>query len=204
MQFDALAKTIISQYATSPTFLQLIQDINTWIDPNANLQAFFNDLWNIDTAFGYGLDVWGRIIVVQRTVVLPDGSKYTLPDSTYRLLLLAKAATNITSCAIPAINRIMLALFPNRGNCYVQEGAPMLPPVGPWFGFAEAGDARGWDQAPFLLFWTNTPAPGMALTYVFEFALSDVELAIVTQTGALPKPAGVKAYVTAPGVQLGI
>jgi hypothetical protein len=204
MQPDALAKTVISQYATSPTFLQLIEDINTWIDPNANLDNFFNDIWNINTAIGYGLDVWGRIVNVVRTFVVPGIGPYTLDDDSYRLLILAKAATNITNCAIPAINRIMMMLFPNRGNCFVQEGAPPLPPTPPWFGFAEAGDAVGWNQGPFFLYFTPPSGPGMVMTYVFQFGLSAVEVAIVTQSGALPRPVGVKAYVVYPGAVLGV
>ena len=204
MQPADLAKTVISQFATSPTTLQLIENINTWIDPNVNFQAFYDDIWNILTAQGHGLDVLGRIVVVQRTFQIPGTGAVTLSDDEYRLLILAKAATNITSCTIPAINSIMLALFPNRGNCYVQEGAPPLPPIAPWFGFAEAGDAVGWDQGPFLLYWEGQPVVGMALTYVFQFALSAVEVAIVSQSGALPRPAGVKAYVVYPGVVLSI
>lgn len=59
-----------------------------------------------------------------------DGSSpltepYNLPDADYRLLILAKAAFNITDGSIPAINRILLALFPGRGNCYVVDNLDM-------------------------------------------------------------------------------
>ncbi|HHK8067027.1 TPA: DUF2612 domain-containing protein, partial [Serratia marcescens] len=36
---------------------------------------------------------------------------------------------------------------------------------------------------------------GMVMTYVFEFQLSTVELAIVQSSGALPSPAGVTVNI---------
>ena len=62
------AKTIISQYQNSPTLYQLIQNFFGYIDPSANLDNFFDLIWNLDTAQGYGLDVWGRIVGVERVL----------------------------------------------------------------------------------------------------------------------------------------
>lgn len=36
---------------------------------------------------------------------------------------------------------------------------------------------------------------GMKMAYTFEFALQPYELAILTQSGATPRPAGVKLYI---------
>jgi hypothetical protein len=44
-----------------------------------------------------------------------------LSDADFRTLILAKAASNICDGSIPAINAILLALFPNRGACYVTD-----------------------------------------------------------------------------------
>jgi hypothetical protein len=51
--------TIISQYDTAPTLTQLITNINTYIDPTADLDAFYNLIWNVDTAQGIGLGYLG-------------------------------------------------------------------------------------------------------------------------------------------------
>jgi len=55
----------------------------------------------------------------------PVSQPYTLDNDQFRLLILAKAAFNITDCGIPAINAILLALFPGRGNAWVSDGLDM-------------------------------------------------------------------------------
>ena len=145
-------------------------------------------VWNVDTAEGFGLDIWGRIVGVSRalfvsdslylgfsdsTDAVPFGSgifwgaarltpNFKLSDIAYRRLILAKAALNITNSSIPAINAILRALFPDYGNVYVRDN----------------GD--------------------MTLTYVFGAALSKVDYAIVSQSGALPRPVGVSFDVEQP------
>lgn len=209
--------TVLSQYANSEILMQLVVDMAQYCDPTANYDAFYDFIWNVDTAQGRGLDIWGRIVNVSRTLEVPAGDylgfaeaagdginafgvaplyvgapltqNYNLTDDAYRLLIIAKAMLNITDCSIPAINQILLNLFPNRGNAYVTDGYPFQ---GLFFGFAEQLDTQPFGQAPF---YSGESLPNMSITYVFEFALSGVELAIVSQSGALPKPTGVKARV---------
>lgn len=182
--------TIQSKFNSAPTMLALLASMNDAIDPTADLNAFFINVMNIDTATGYGLDVWGRRVVVSRYLQVetlvnfgfsgPDGSSglpfgqapfyngqpitanYALADAPYRVLIYAKALANITDGSIPSINQILLNLFPGRGRCYVTDGQ------------------------------------NMTMTYTFEFELTPVELAIVSQSGVLPRPAGVKATVVTP------
>lgn len=59
-------KTIISQYANSPIICALIERMNEWIDPRADIEQFYNMVFNVATAQGYGLDVWGRIVGIGR------------------------------------------------------------------------------------------------------------------------------------------
>lgn len=214
-EFD-IWKTIISQFANSPILTALIEDIFAYLDPTRDIDAFFDLVLNLNTAQGYGLDVWGRIVGVNRVLQVtienwfgfaeantgvftfgqgafysgqPLTSNYALSDEAYRTLILAKAAANITSGSIPAINRILMDLFPHRGNAYVTEGQQ----IGEWFGFAESINAHGFNQAPF---YGGSPAIAtMTMTYTFEFDLSPVELAIVQNSGVLPKPTGVSATV---------
>lgn len=175
--------TIISQYANSPIITQLIGNMNAYLDLSANLDAFYDNIISVATAQGYGLDCWGKIVNVSRTLDVPGDSSYfgfeeagiganpfntqpffsgadltnnfILSDTAYRVLIYAKALANICDGSIPAINQILLRLFPNRGNCYVTDGLDMT------------------------------------MTYTFQFLLTPVELAIVGQSGALPKPCGV-------------
>ncbi len=209
-------QTIISQYANSDILTTLITNIFEYLDQTRNFDAFFDLIWNVDTAEGYGLDVWGRIVGVNRILQVPSGewwgyaeaqpgsytfgqavfysgapltSSFRLSDQAYRLLIFAKAAANITDGSIPAINRILMTLFPNRGNAFVTEGFQ----GGGWFGFAESTNAQGFNQGAF---YAGAPTiETMIMTYTFTFALTPVELAIVQSSGVLPKPTGVKATV---------
>lgn len=182
-------QTIISQYATSPFITALIAAFNQWIDPTVNLDNFYNWIWNVDTAQGYGLDVWGRIVGVGRVLKVAVTSKYfgfaeatnvsaatfghgpfysgqqinsnfILSDDGFRTLIYAKALSNITDGSIPSINQILLTLFPGRGNCYIADGLDG------------------------------------SMTYTFNFALTPVEAAIVEQSGILPRSTGVRSTVT--------
>lgn len=215
MSFD-FNQTIISQYANSPILKQLITNFAQYIGPDANITAFYNFVWNVDTAQGPGLDVWGRIVGVGRVLQVAAGkylgfdeatnvsadpfnqspfwagisatSNYALSDSAFRVLILAKALANISDGSIPAINQLLINLFPGRGNTYVQEAQPNFYL---WFDEAIADPAASpFNQAPF---YSGSPFGVMQMTYVFEFVLTQVETAIITQSGVLPTPVGVSA-----------
>lgn len=179
--------TIAGEYANSEIITTLIGNMDEYVDQTANLDQFYDTVFNVATAVGYGLDIWGKIVDVSRILDVPQGADYfgleeaepgsnplntqpffsgqqltnnfILSDSSYRVLIYAKALANICDGSIPAMNQILLRLFPNRGNCFVTDGLDMT--------------------------MTNT----------FQFALSEVELAIVAQSGALPKPTGVSMTI---------
>ena len=175
--------TILSQYANSPALLQLINSFNYAVDPYSVINTFYNNLWNINTAVGYGLDVWGRIVGVNRVLQVPSTAKtfgfdeatvisadpfgqspfytgsvlqnYSLPDSAFRTLILVKALANISSCSINTYNNILMQLFPGRGNDYVID------------------------------------LGNMQMQLNFEFILQPFELSIIKQSGAFVAPTGV-------------
>lgn len=207
--------TVISQYANSNILMTLITNLDQYISQTQNIDAFYDLMMNVETAVGYGLNCWGRIVGVNRVLQVNAGnwfgfeeatpgsytfgqgsfysgtsltSNYALSDESYRTLIFAKAAANITNGSIPAINRILMSLFPNRGNAYVTDGSQS----GDWFGFAESVNAQGFNQAAF---YSGSQISTMVMTYTFEFQLSPVELAIVQNSGVLPKPTGVAASV---------
>lgn len=179
--------TITSQFSNSPTIVKLVENMDAYIRQDANFQAFYNFVWNVDTAQGFGLDVWGRIVNVSRNLTInpsvtnfgfqdglkdyapfgqapfyagtPATSTYTLSDDAYRVLILAKALANISATTSPALNQLLKNLFPGRGRCYVND------------------------------------LGGMAMRYTFEFYLEPYEVAIVTSSGVLPHGAGVSVSV---------
>jgi hypothetical protein len=180
--------TIISQYSNSDRLDAILTSYATAMDMTEPFDDFYDFEFNVLTAQGYGLDVWGRIVDVSRTIQLPSGSgsylgfeeagsswsgfgqapfysggtltnNVSLADADYRTLILAKAAANICDGSIPAINAILLALFPGSGDCYC------------------------------------TDLGNMQMQYVFKFALTPIQLAIVENSGALPTPVGVASSV---------
>lgn len=176
--------TVLSQYGNSPKLLSLIQSFSDSIDPSTDIDAFVANVWNINTATGYGLDVWGRIVNVTRSLTVPGaagrtfgfseagagadpfgqssfygsssaGQNYDLSDVDFRRLILVKALSNISDRSIPAFNTALLQLFPGRGNAFI------------------------------------TDLGSMTAQLTFGFVLSPVEKAILLQSGAFPGPTGV-------------
>ena len=178
-------QTIISQYANSPAILSLLSDWTDSIDPDLSIDSFYNLMWNVDTAQGYGLDVWGRIVNISRILTVTAASvrfgfsvesgtqdwepfnttpfyngiqsteNYVLSDDAYRVLILAKALANISNCAIPTYNNLLMTLFPDRGNAYVVD------------------------------------LGNMTYELIFEFILQPFEQAIIEQSGVFNAPTGV-------------
>ncbi|OZI39042.1 hypothetical protein CEG14_05770 [Bordetella genomosp. 1] len=181
-----VARTVISQYANSPTLVQLINNMDDYINPEADFDAFYDYVWNVETAQGFGLDIWGKIVGVGRELTIPgeetylgfdealswqpfgqapmyvgesQTQTYRLADDAYRRLILVKALANISDCTSPSLNRLLSNLFEGRGRCYVSDTG------------------------------------GMRFRYTFEFSLLPFEVAILTQSGAIPKPAAVLADI---------
>ena len=180
-------QTLLSQYANSPTITQWIDNLNDCLDPIADIDNFYNLIWNVATAQGYGLDVWGRIVGVTRSLFVSNGdffgfkeagigadpfgqgifyngteqlvSNYSLTDPQFLTLIYAKAFSNICDGSIASINQILLLVFAGRGKCYVKDGLDFT------------------------------------MQYYFEFQLTPVDAAILYQSGVFPRPTGVKATV---------
>lgn len=181
-------QTLYSQYANSPVLTQWLDFFSQWIDANASVDSFYDNMWNIQTAQGYGLDVWGRIVGVNRVITIVASqylgfeeagdtvfentwgygiwysgetigtSSYALSDSAFRQLILAKAATNIWNGSIPGLNAILRLLFPGQ-IVYCTDGG------------------------------------NGTMTYTFGFLLTPVQLSIAQTPGILPRPAGVLATI---------
>lgn len=162
--------TVLSQYANSETILQLIDSMNQYFSVDADLDAFYAAVWNVlapgATLNTYGLDVWGRIVGVNRNLNIPadivnpggysfTAGTYTLDNESFRTLILIKALSNITDCTSGSLNALLSQLFRNRGRCYVKDDG------------------------------------SMEMTFTFEFYLLPYEYAIVVSSGAVPHPAGV-------------
>lgn len=68
-QIDA---TVQSQYAASPHLRKLVDSFWEALDPGADIESIYNNMVNLDTAVGFGLDVWGRIVAIGRDYASTD------------------------------------------------------------------------------------------------------------------------------------
>ena len=164
--------------------LSILDTFAQSVDQTENIDNFYDFVWNILTAQGYGLDVWGRIVGVERVLAIAPTkylgfaeattlsadpynqspmytgevltANYALTDPAYRQLILAKAAANIWDGSILGINAILRMLFPGQ-IAYCTDGQDMT------------------------------------MTYYFAFILNPVQVAIAVASGVLPRPAGVSA-----------
>lgn len=173
------------QYQNSTTLCMLVDFIYQHYDTQAVIDKFYDFVINLDTARGFGLDIWGRIVGAGRYLNVkpqtkyfgfdtpnnsfstfnyapfrngePETSTYRLDDEAYRKLILVKAMANIVRPNAPTINRMLQYLFDKR-RCYVLD----------------LGD--------------------MAMRYVFAFYLQPYERAII-ESEYFPRPAGVRVEI---------
>ncbi len=109
---------ILSQYANSPKFIYLLSGLEKMLSSDKDIENFYNDIFNIQTANSYGLDVWGERLNISRQVKV-EGETILLKDEYYRFLLLVKAMSNISNCTVPNLEEILNFLFKDRGRVYV-------------------------------------------------------------------------------------
>lgn len=177
----------MKQYAASPVIQKLIEDRRGYFNTGWQDQVY-NIVWNVDTAQGFGLDIWGRIVVIGRQLQIPnteyfgfstgvspeswnpfdqesfysgegETETFTLADPAYRVLILAKALSNISATDSHSLNNVLQQLFPGRGRAWVND------------------------------------LGGMSMRFVFEFDLESWEMAVLTNGNVMPRPAGVLAYI---------
>lgn len=194
-------RTIISQYGQSPTIRQLIEDMNDYIDPGVDMAAFYRLVWNVDTAVGFGLDIWGRIVGVGRRLritandpILGFDNPSSPPD--WQSFGHGRFSDGIESGGeaydLPDDAYRVLILTKALSNIVATTPRSLnqlLRNLFPGRGRVYVRDLGG-----------------MAMQFVFNFSLSPVEYAIVAQSGALPHPAGVFYSVVvnpSPGVFFG-
>jgi hypothetical protein len=116
---ENVEQTIVSQYGNSPTIISLIESFNAAVDPSANIDNFLTHIWQVQSAQGFGLDIWGRIVGVSRNI--PTNPVTILTDEQFRELILLKALSNISIATSPSINTLLLDWMSGRGRVYVND-----------------------------------------------------------------------------------
>lgn len=189
---DNYTQTLLSQYANSPTITALIESFNDAIDPTVDLEAFYSNVWDVSTAVGAGLDVWGAIVGISRTVQVP----YTFQPSNFGF---AEALAGATDTPQP----FGQAPFYSRLASYSvtmdddQYRTVILTKAITNLG---NGSAKSINQA--LRFWFSGRSEvhiidnlNMSVTAYFTFTPTEVEIALLNVGSILQIPAGVIQYI---------
>lgn len=187
--------TVLSQYANSPVIIKLMSNFFDYVDQTKNLDDFFDKMWSVYTAQGYGLDCWGTIVAVNRVLRLATGPKYVGfvegnansdyddfgPGGQSPWYSGQKLTDNFILSDDGFRVLILAKAFANICDGSIPAINHILKTL-----FGAAGKCY------------CTDGGDMSMTYTFEFNLTPVQLAIVTQSGVLPTPTGVSYTIVQP------
>nr|WP_052923257.1 DUF2612 domain-containing protein [Escherichia coli] len=188
-----VADTILTQYADSPKLKSLIYSFNEAVGIEGFLDDFYDVIWNIETADTYGLDVWGKIVVVSRQLTVTENKIYfgfneassdpVLVDDPQPFNQAPFYSGELLTSTVTLTNDvyrklIMMKAAANISDCTIPNLNKLLN-----FMFGDKGRCYVRNDGE------------MVMSYVFEFALSTSDLAIVQSSGALPSPIGVTVNI---------
>lgn len=182
------AKTIMRQFQNSATLMALLEDFDQWVDPSKFTADFLAYVWDIDTAVGFGLDIWGRILgrgrylQVQQTPGFNFGFDIGAQPGTQwqpfnQAPFFNGQASGATAFALQDEDYRKLLLIKaaaNIASCDCPSINALMRSL-----FADRGPAYvGYD-----------PDNPMHIGYTFDFFPTNVERAII-ESGIFPQPAG--------------
>lgn len=188
-----VADTILTQYADSPKLKSLIYSFNQAVGIEGFIDTFYDMVWNIQTAGTYGLDVWGKIVVVSRQLTVTENQIYfgfdeaisdpPVIDDPQPFNQAPFYSGEVLTSTVTLTNDvyrklIMLKAAANISDCTIPNLNKLL-----LYMFADRGGC-----------YVRVDGV-MTMSYVFNFKLSTAELAIVQSSGALPAPAGVTVNI---------
>jgi hypothetical protein len=212
-------RSIISQYDRSRTLRTWLEAFDQFIQPTKDLWAFHDFVWNVETAKGYGLDIWARIVGLGdpigfktsgRIVPIIRGEFWGYEEANLGGALKNPSAWPYLS--VPPTDPEGGRPFWNGQytNLVLPDDDDVDPSTGgriPGFRrviLAKAatnigdGSIGSMNHIINLLFYRAGGGNAyvrdnrdMTMTYVFDYQLSDIEQVILLRTGCMPKPAGV-------------
>lgn len=190
---DNYEATILRQYANSPKLLSLIGSFNIAIDTGDDFDSIYDMYFNLQTAVGYGLDCWGKIVGVSRYMPMTANTAFFGFDEAY---LPDKLVTNPQPFDTYTFNTgvtrnsryslpdesyrklIFVKAMSNISDCTAKNINALLNYL-----FSESGECHVQDNLD------------MTMTFVFNWKLSDFEYSILSNTDYVPRPAGVGVLI---------
>lgn len=192
--------TVISQYANSPVIMQLVQNLNQYIDQSANFANFFNYVWNVDTAVGFGLDIWGKIVGVSRLLQIPNTTDYVGFDNGTRSPPdWQSMGSDQPPYNDPPVGGAMYTGFNATSTYLLGDDAYRQLILAKAFANIATTTAPAINQLLQNLYGAGTAfvlndGP-MAISYNLTFTPSAIQLAILQQSGVIPTPPGVSVTI---------
>jgi len=184
-------QTVISQYANGPTLTQLLANMETYFNQSADFAEFYSFVWNVLTAQYWGLDIWGAIVGVSRYLTIPtvdpplyfgfaDGAS-PADNLNFNSGPFCSGSDATETYALPDSQYRTLVLAKALANI-IETTIPAL------------------NQLLLNLFGASgrcyvADLGNMQMMFTFEFLLTPVQYAIMTQSGVIPHPAGVETFV---------
>ena len=177
--------TIIAQYANSPIIDAIITSFNAAMNMPALIDNWYDMIWNVASAQGYGLDVWGRIVGVTRALSLPGAVDYVGfeeaaswtgfgPAGGQGIFYSGGGLTTNYNLSDDDFRTLILAKAAgNISDCSIPSVNSILLALFP-------------GKVSYVQDNLN-----MTLDYVFDWVPSAVQLAILGQSNVLPNPCGV-------------
>lgn len=130
---------MLSQYANSPTIVKLVEGIKGELNNAQTIGDWFRLVFNLKTAYGAGLDIWGKILDQSRRFIYTDsennkfdvylqgeqtidGVHYSAEEieEKYRMILFFKSFSYITNSSIKSLNDLLQFYFEDK-SVYVYE-----------------------------------------------------------------------------------
>ena len=198
---DYLAQVVQKEYSNSTTLLYLLACSDQWIDPSQFGASFLADVWNIDTAVGFGLDIWGRILGVSRylQVAAPLAGQYfgfnTNPTAADNVIGTGDGTTVTFSVlgvnglpviplpgAVFTVNGVPTTPLSQTGTNVTFTAAPAPSAVVAWVGtYTQTGtNWLPWGQGPFYSGTTGTVAYALPDQYYRQLLLVKAAANIAT------------------------
>lgn len=183
--------------------MQLVQNMNDYLDPRKSLIDFYNTVWNVDTAVEFGLDIWGRIVGVSRVIPIPA----TLGSFGFQTDNFPPDWQNFGVVSQPSTGGPFYSGQADTGGFTLNDDAFRVLILTKALANIVATNAPSLNALVRNLFpnrgraytldggQSNSGVGGMRMTYVFEFKLTTIEFAILSFSGVLPSPAGVGVRV---------
>lgn len=124
-EFDEnLIQNVIWQYDNAPALKSLIEAKDEYYNTNLTLfwDKIVSDFLNIHTATDWGLNLWGKILQLNRIYNI-NGQTITLTTETYRRVILGNLQLIHSNGTIPEINKYLNFIFKNDEGANFQSYA---------------------------------------------------------------------------------